>query len=34
MLLGGELLCTCGLLVTVTATDVVCASGHPIDAAV
>ena len=31
---GDDLRCTCGLPVTVTATDVVCASGHPIDAAV
>ena len=31
---GGELRCTCGLPVTITATDVLCASGHPIDAAI
>ena len=31
---GDELHCTCGFPVTITATDVVCASGHPIDAAV
>ena len=30
----GELRCTCGLPVTITATDVLCASGHPIDAAI
>lgn len=29
-----DLLCTCGLPVTVTATDVFCVSGHTIDAAV
>ena len=29
-----ELRCTCGLPVTITATDVLCASGHPIDAAI
>lgn len=34
MSLGGELRCICGRPVTVTATDVFCASGHTIDAAV
>lgn len=31
---GDELHCLCGLSVTLTGTDVICASGHPIDAAV